>query len=124
VGLRSAYDQPVIQSLREDANMWQRDVARRFCRKCDLTDKRILPIDLPRAAIADDFLTSHADAVVAYHFFRDGQPESLVDVLRHLVYQQLSQPTGTSKVALDLHRKSKSYNAPCISATVSTNRHI
>jgi hypothetical protein len=29
----------------------------------------------------------------------------------HLVYQQLSQPTGTSKVALDLHRKSKSYNA-------------
>ena len=70
-----------------------------------------LPANSPRAAIADDILNSGSNATVAYHFFRDDQPESLVDVLRHLVYQQLSQPTGISKVALDLHRKSKSYNA-------------
>lgn len=36
----------------------------------------------------------------------------MTDVLRHLVYQHLSQPTGSSKLADDLYKKSKKYKAP------------
>lgn len=96
-----------LQTLTFGSGMWE-DIA--FV-SAGRSIQNTLPANSPRAAIADDILNSGSNATVAYHFFRDDQPESLVDVLRHLVYQQLSQPTGISKVALDLHRKSKSYNA-------------
>jgi hypothetical protein len=38
----------------------------------------------------------------------------LADVLRHLAYQHLSQPTGTSKLAVNLHQKSKATKAPLL----------
>ncbi len=51
---------------------------------------------------------------MSYHFFRDNHPEPLADVLRHLTYQHLSQPTGTSKLASTLHQKSKTTKAPLL----------
>lgn len=66
------------------------------------------------AAIVNDTLSNCPDATLSYHFFRDSHPESIADVLRHLVYQHLSQPTGASKLAVDLHRKSKTSKAPLL----------
>ena len=71
-----------------------------------------LPLTSLSAAIADDLLHNCPEATLSYHFFRDNHPEPLADVLRHLAYQHLSQPTGTSKLAISLHQKSKTTKAP------------
>lgn len=66
------------------------------------------------AAVADDLLNNCPRATLSYHFFRDDHAEPLADVLRHLAYQHLSQPTGTSKLAINLHQKSKATKAPLL----------
>ncbi|KAK4212693.1 hypothetical protein QBC37DRAFT_401244 [Rhypophila decipiens] len=70
--------------------------------------------DIYSATIVDDIFTSFPDATVSYHFFRDGRQESLADVLRHLVWQHLSQPTGLSKLAERIYSKSKPTKAPVL----------
>ncbi len=66
------------------------------------------------AAVADDLLQHRPGATLSYHCFRDSHPEPLADVLRHLAYQHLSQPTGTSKLAISLHQKSRTTKAPLL----------
>ena len=66
------------------------------------------------AAIANDILSNCPDATISYHFFRDSHAEAIGDVLRHLAYQHLSQPTGVSALAVNLHRKRKTNKAPLL----------
>lgn len=62
------------------------------------------------AAIVNDIM-SCSDKITAYHFFRDNQEETLQDVLRHISYQLLSQPTAVSPLAIDICKKKIARNA-------------
>jgi hypothetical protein len=62
------------------------------------------------AAIVNDIM-SCSDTIMAYHFFRDNQEETLQDVLRHISHQLLSQPTAVSQVAIDICKKKMARNA-------------
>ncbi|KAH7317362.1 ankyrin repeat-containing domain protein [Rhexocercosporidium sp. MPI-PUGE-AT-0058] len=62
------------------------------------------------AAIVNN-ITSRSKTISAYHFFRDGQEETLLDVLRHIAYQLLSQPATVSKVAIYIFKKKMAQNA-------------
>ncbi|KAF2825558.1 ankyrin [Ophiobolus disseminans] len=62
------------------------------------------------ATIVNDIL-SLSRTIVAYHFFRDSQEETLHDVLRHISYQLLSQPNVVSQVASDIYEKKKARGA-------------
>jgi len=70
--------------------------------------------DIHSAAIVDDIFSNCPDATVSYHFFRVSRQESIADVLRHLVWQHLSQPTGFSELAGKLYSKSKPTKAPVL----------
>ncbi|PVH99314.1 ankyrin [Periconia macrospinosa] len=69
------------------------------------------------AAIVDD-LSRHPKTLVAHHFFRyttittaTQDDDSLHDVLKHIIYQLLSQPSANSPLAITLSKTKKPRNA-------------
>ena len=62
------------------------------------------------AAIVNDIMAC-SDTITAYHFFRANHEETLLDVLRHISHQLLSQPTAVSQVAIDICEKKITRNA-------------
>ncbi|KAF2033016.1 ankyrin [Setomelanomma holmii] len=65
------------------------------------------------ATIVNDIL-NQANTLVAHHFFKDSQEETLQDVLRHIAYQLLSQPTAVSQIAVNICEKKMVRNASLV----------
>jgi hypothetical protein len=65
----------------------------------------------PRSALMLNDLLNQSNTLVAYHFFRDSQEETLQDVLRHISYQLLSQPGAVSQIATDICERKMARNA-------------
>lgn len=65
----------------------------------------------PKSALIVNDISNQSNTLVAHHFFKNSQEETLQDVLRHIAYQLLSQPTAVSQVAVDICKKKRARNA-------------
>lgn len=93
------------------ANLTYGELERAFSRKTgSILDERCSITDDDGASIIND-VSSKTDTISVHHFFTYNNEETVMDVLRHIVHELLSQPHAVSRMATDVCKKKAAHNA-------------